>query len=380
MHHAPRIRIPHLSRHNLLLTLMLIGWISALATLVQPVAAAPAATPVPISPAGKDAAAPVVVVSAAGTIHVAWEQDGGIWYRSQRNGVWSEAVQVASDGDHPALAAAPDRETLYLAWSQEFGGDYEIFSRRWDATLGWSAPKNVSSNDGGSSAPALAVSPDGLLHLIWADTSPGVSTLYHAVSSDGLSWPVALPISDALGSNPTAVFDADGDLIVAWQYRASFAENLRIWTARDRNGSWATPVALTDGSQHALAPDLSANAHRLALTWQEGDRVKLAFWLNNAWQVDVSQSGVRPGVAINDAGLTQWAWETSDGLASQFGLAGWTDPAYWAQGSSRSGDLSLAGHGQAFHTVWMENQDGHDRIFYNSAAFATIYLPLLPMH
>ncbi len=371
---------PPLSRQNLALTLMLIGWISALVALVQPVAAAPIATPLPISPAGKDAAAPAIVVSAAGAIHVAWEQEGGIWCRSQRNGVWSDAVQVASEGEHPTLAAAPDEETLYLAWSQEFGGNYEVFSRRWDAVDGWSAPKNVSSNDGGSSSPALAVSADGHVHLIWADTSPGVSTLYHAVSSDGLSWPVALPIADALGGNPAVVFADDGEMVVAWQYRASFADNLRIWTARYRNGAWTTPVALTDGSQHALAPNLSANARRLALVWQEGDRVKLAFWSNNAWQVAVTQPGLRPAVAITDAGLVQWDWETDNGLASQFGLAGWTSPAYWAQNSARSGDLALAAHGQVISAVWMENQNGNNRIFHNSNAFATINLPLLRRH
>ncbi len=378
MRHRLHPRTPLPSRQNLLLTLMLIGWISALAALVQPAAAA-VSSAIPVSPADKDAAAPAIAFGDAGIVHVAWEQDGGIWYARLREGVWSDPQQVASEGEHPALAAAPDGDALHLAWSQEFGGNYEIFSRRWDVTSGWSVPRNVSSNDGGSASPALAVDANGQVHLIWADSSPGVSTLYHAVSTDGLSWPVALPIAGALGGNPAAVFDANGDLVIAWQYRASFADNLRVWTSRYHNGSWTTPAALTDGSQHALAPKLGANARRLALVWQEGDQARLAFWRNGAWQVDVSQPGVRPVVAINDAGLVEWAWETNDGLARQFGLAGWISPTRWARSSSSSGDLALTPRGQTIGVAWMANQDGHDRIFYNADAFDTINLPSLLM-
>jgi len=96
--------------------------------------------------------------------------------------------------------------------------------------------------------------------------------------------------------------------------------------------------------------------------------------------VDATQLGLRPVVAINDAGLTQWAWEASDGLASQFGLAGWTTPRPWAQGSVHSGDLAVAAHGEAISAAWMENQDGSDRIFYNVDTFATIHLPTLQLH
>jgi hypothetical protein len=356
-----------------LFTLLLIGWMSALAALVQPALAAPARAP--ISPPDKQADAPAVALTRQGSVHIVWEQDGGLWYRNQRNGLWADAVQVAAEGENPALVADPYGEIVYLAWEQEFGGNYEIFSRKWDAVIGWSAPHNVSSNDGGSSAPALAVGPDGGIHLIWADTTPGASTLYHAISTDGESWPVALPIPDARGSNPTAAFAADGVLHVAWQYRASFAENLRIWTASYQNEAWSAPAAFTDGSQQAFAPVLAGNSSRLALVWQEGVQAKLAFAAGAGWRLDAVQAGQAPAVAITRDGVTEWAWETPSGLARQFGLGGWASPMTWSQAGG--GDIALAVQNDRVGIVWTENQGDNRRVFYSDDILDTMYQPLM---
>ncbi len=365
-------------RHLRLLTilsLLLAGWMSVLVTLVQPTFAAPAGAPAPVSPADKNASAPAVAMTQQGSIHIVWEQDGGLWYRNWRNGAWSTIEQVAAEGETPTLAADPYGEIVYLAWGQEFGGNYEIFSRKWDSVNGWSASHNVSSNDGGSSSPDLAVGRDGKVHLIWADTTPGASVLYHAISADGESWPVALPIPNAKGGEPAIAIDADGVLQVAWQYRASFAENLRIWTTSYENGAWQSPLALTDGARQAFAPDMAANSGRVALAWQEGSDVKLASLRTNGWQVAVTQNGEDPAVTLAGNGGLEWAWETNAGLSSQFGWDSLTTPASWSDPSGT--DLALASAGDAIGVVWVEKQGDKDLVFYKAAKLTTMYQPLV---
>jgi hypothetical protein len=75
-----------------LYTLLLAGWMSAFVALVQPTLAAPMGTPAPISPLGKEAGAPAVAITRQGVIHIVWEQDDGLWYRNQHDGVWSEGA------------------------------------------------------------------------------------------------------------------------------------------------------------------------------------------------------------------------------------------------------------------------------------------------
>ncbi len=370
-----RIRPQMTMRTLTIFSLLFIGWVGAFMALIQPTQASPAGVSVPVSPAGKIASAPAIAVTRQGSVHIVWQQDGGLWYRNWRNGVWSAIEQVAVEGESPTLATDPYGEIVYLAWEQEFGGNYEIFARKWDSVNGWSAPHNVSSNDGGSSAATLAVSPTGQIHLIWADTTPGTSTLYHAISTDGESWPVALPITNAKGSNPAAAFDAAGALHVAWQYRASFAENLRIWTARYANNAWSAPVAITDGSQQAFSPDMAGHGGRIALVWQEGTQVKLALLGNSGWVVNNTQTGSAPAVAINSHGVIEWAWVTNTGLARQFGLSGWTTPTTWSLAGSNA--LDLATKNTSIGIVWIQNDNGSDRVFYNSENLATMYQPLI---
>lgn len=369
-----RIRSSITMRTFSIFSLLLIGWMSALVALVQPAFAATAGAATPISPAGVDAAAPAIAMTRQGSIHIAWEQNGGIWYRQWRHGAWSAATEIVTEGENPALASDPYGEVVYLAWEQEFSGNYEVFARKWDSINGWSDPHNVSSNDGGSSSPALAVSPDGKVHLLWADTTPGTSAIYHAISADGESWPLSLPVPDALGGNPTVAFDPTGALHIAWQYRASFADNLRIWTARYAGNAWSAPKALTNGSQQAYGADMAGNGGKVALVWQEGDRAKLALLNGNAWRVDVTHTGSAPAVTINGNGIAEWAWETNSGLARQFGRAGWTTPVTWA--SADSGELDLASQDGRVGVVWVENQGGSDRVFFDSDFLVTMAQPL----
>jgi len=370
-------RIPPLSRFSLLLiTLMLAGWIGALIAPVQPAGAMALSTPIPISPTGVDAASSTIVVGPDGLVHIAWEQDDGIWCRNGRGDAWSDPVQLATDGEQPALALSPDGQIVYLAWAQSFNDNYDVFVRR-QGPQGWELPQNISSNQGGSSAPSLTVEPSGRVHLLWADTSPGVSTLYHAISTDGVTWPVALPVLDAVGEAPVATLADDGDLIAAWQHRPDLTQRLRIWTARYHDGLWSTPVALTDGSQHALAPAIAAHAGRVALAWQEGGDVKLALWRDSAWQVESTQPGARPAIAIDDSGLSFWAWETDAGLVGQFGRANWAPPQLWDGTDARSSDLALAARSHDIHLAWTSVQNDDDHIFYDTQTLGTIYLPII---
>lgn len=376
MSHRPS-RIQPLARLSLLLiTLMLAGWIGALIAPVQPAGAMALSTPVPISPTGVDAASSAIVAGPDGLVHIAWEQDDGIWYRSGRDDAWSAPVQLAVDGEQPALALSPDGQIVYLAWDQSFNDNYDVFVRRYDAR-GWALPQNISANQGGSSAPGLAVASSGRVHLLWADTSPGVSTLYHAVSTDGVTWPVALPVPNAVGEVPVAALANDGDLVIAWQHRADSAQRLRIWTARYHDGLWSAPVTLTDGGQHALAPAIAANAGRVALAWQEGADVKLAFWRDSAWQAASTQPGARPAIAIDDSGLSFWAWETDAGLVGQFGRANWALPQLWDGTDAHSSDLALVARGHNIHLTWTSGQNDGDHIFYDTQALGTIYLPII---
>ncbi len=348
-------------------------WVSAFAALTL---TAQAVGPTPLSPAGQDARHPAIAVTKTGVVHVVWEQNGGLWTSRLEQSGWTAPEQVAAEGESPALAAAPVGDEVYLAWAQEFGGDYEIFTRRWNGSQ-WSNPQNVSNNDGGSAAPTFAIATNGEIHLIWADTSAGEETLYHAMSTDGVAWPTASAIPNARGGNPTAVFAADGSLHVAWQHRAGFGKKLRIW-ATTYATSWQTPVVLTDGAEHALNPTLAAGPGRTLLAWEEGGQTKLAAFEQGGWQVKAAETGRDPALGVNAHDVAYWAWETDAEFRRRFGLGGWSDILSWAVEAQNRGDLALVmNEGQA-HMVWAERGKGGSwQVLYDSETLSMLYQPML---
>jgi hypothetical protein len=156
----------------------------------------------------------------------------------------------------------------HLVLVNEFGGNYEIYYCRWNGST-WSLPRNVSNTSGVSSSPALAIAPDGMLHVVWADNTPGYNVIYHAYWN-GTYW-LNEPIPNALGGAPTIAVDMNGVVHVAWQDRDTPSAPYEIYYSRWNGANWSLPENLSDSATEQsiipnIAVDGSSEAHIL---WQE---------------------------------------------------------------------------------------------------------------
>jgi hypothetical protein len=356
------------------LTLLFLSWVGVVLALTQWMPAHAQDAGIPIATSGQQSAAPAIAIGPENVVHIAWEQEDGIWYRRWQLGHLTPLMHISAEGKNPTLAVDPYDDIAYLAWEQAFAGNYEIFTRKWDALQGWSAPHNVSNNAGGSTSPTLVVSSMGMVHLLWSDTTPGSNTLYHAISSNGESWPVATPIDAARGSHPSAAIDAQGVLHVAWQYRASFADNLRIWTSSKVDGVWLSPVALTDGTSQAFSPQLRSRDDKMLLVWQEGTQSILATMQDSGWQQARAQAGAAPAVAISGQGAVEWAWQTAQGLAREYHHAVQWPRINWSVPGARH--VALAAQDDCFGLVWIQGQDANSQVFFTYDRPVTTYQPI----
>ena len=360
-------------RSKFILIILFLSWVGVLTALTPTQSTHAQDSGLPISQTGKQSTAPTIAISPEGTVHIAWEQEDGIWYRRVQHGMLTPLEQISAEGKNPVLAVDPYGEIAYLAWEQEFSGNYEIFTRKWDAQQGWAAPHNVSNNAGGSTSPTLAVSSLGIVHLLWSDTTPGDSTLYHAVSANGESWPESMPINSAHGSNPSAAIDAQGILYVAWQNRTSFAENLRIWTMHKADNAWSTPTALTDGSTQAYSAQISSQNNQTRMVWQEGAQSILALRKDESWQRIRLQAGASPAVAITEQGTVEWAWKNAQGLVREHNRAQTWQAISW--GTPENSHVTLFAQATQIGIAWVEDKASGSQIFYTHDIPATLYLP-----
>jgi len=179
---------------------------------------------------------------------------------------WQPPVRFAS-GESPALAVTPDGR-LYCAFTNWFLGNCEVFCAAWDGQR-WALPQVVSRTTGVSTSPALAAGPDGSLHAVWADTTPGRSTIYYGRKGD-VAW-INGPIPSGAGSYPALAVAPDGELLVAWQDRLAETGVFEVFCASRKDGTWGVPQIISDSPQrHSLYPKLACNSQgNCHLVWQE---------------------------------------------------------------------------------------------------------------
>lgn len=87
----------------------------------------------------------------------------------------------------PAVAVAPDG-TLHMLFTDERNGNDDIYAAHSsDGGQTWSAGVNVSDDVTGSrqTNPAIWIAPDNTVHVVWNDNRDGLNHIYTARSSDG---------------------------------------------------------------------------------------------------------------------------------------------------------------------------------------------------
>jgi hypothetical protein len=174
--------------------------------------------------------------------------------------------------------------SLFAAWRHVYKGnirDIAFVSSR-DGGRTFSAPSRVSEDNWQlagcpDDGPAVAVGPDGVMHLVWPTVIGGATprgALFYASTRDGRSFTPRQPIATLGGPKPShpqiAALD-DGRLTVAWDevvdgVRRAAARSLHITDGTLRSGD-IVPI----GSDTAGAyPVLAVASRGLLAAWTRG--------------------------------------------------------------------------------------------------------------
>lgn len=199
------------------------------------------------------------------TPHLVWNR-GGVLYHSQRIGTnWSVPDAIAM-GEAPALAVSPDGQ-LHCLFANLFAGSSEIYHTIWSGLI-WSLPINVSHTGGESTQPTVAVGPDGGLHAAWADTTPGFPAVYYATYANGF-WSSG-PIPNGRGQKPALGVGVDNTVYAAWEDQATGSTAFDVFCARRTGQSWSMPDLISDSQSNSVEPSLAVSADgNCFIAWQE---------------------------------------------------------------------------------------------------------------
>jgi hypothetical protein len=216
-------------------------------------------------------------LTASGTLYAVWEErlpsgSAILCYSTRITTTWS-APSYFFLGEAPALAVTPDGN-VHLVYANEFAGNSDIFYTRW-ANGNWSAPVNISNTSGTSSQPAIAYRGNGSLCVVWTDTTEGQSRIYYAWQASGL-WNTYLVRSSSGGSAPQIALGRNDRFWVTWQALAGLDGDSRydIFATQGNGREWSPFAQNVSASTDtdSTAPRLAGAAERgCFLVWQEGE-------------------------------------------------------------------------------------------------------------
>jgi hypothetical protein len=237
-------------------------------------------SPTNISNSGGESKRPAVAVGADGAVHVVWEdQSPGNWeilYASREaGGDWSPPANVSNNPGgsfRPAVAVGPDG-SVHVAWHDDTFGNYEILYATKPPGGEWSTPTNISNSSGWSYWPSIAVGADGSVYVAWHDNTPGNWEVMSASRAPEGPWSPATNVSGSVGTSfiPRLFPESDGSVNAVWQDNTSRAWDIFSAT-RPLGGPWSAAVNISgsdgDSAPFAAAQSLDGSLH---VVWRESE-------------------------------------------------------------------------------------------------------------
>ena len=227
---------------------------------------------------------PSIAVGANNHIHVVWQDDytGNLelYYKcSTDNGAtWSINPRItwnAGSSEHPVIAT-DSNNNLHLLWEEDGSGNYEIYYKNTsDNGTTWSTVTQLTwSSPGASWNPVVAVDSNDVIHIIYVKNSSGQNTdIFHKKSTDGgINWssPTQLTWTDASTLDPAICISPNNHIHVVWDDNNINADwEIYYKTSTDGGSSWSL-TRLTSMNGLSWYPSIAANStNKVFVSWQD---------------------------------------------------------------------------------------------------------------
>jgi hypothetical protein len=161
--------------------------------------------------------------------------------------VWRPAVAVSGDGE------------VTVVWSENRGGNWDLYRRRYDPDRKrWSEPKRLTTGPGADADAALATAPDGTTWMAWQAWRDGKADILLARVEQS-DQPQKISESAANDWTPCLAIDKGGKIHVAYDtYQAGNYDVMH--RTRNSDGTLSPAVAVADSPLFEARPSLAVDS------------------------------------------------------------------------------------------------------------------------
>jgi hypothetical protein len=249
---------------------------------------------------------PTVAVDGKGDVWIAWSQqidgDWEIFYRrytppqGEGAGKWSDIVRLtrAAGSDFHVVAATDAAGTVWLAWQGWRNNNFDILLSAPVEGHPWSEPRTISRSTANDWTPAIAADSRGRVYVAWDTYEKGnYDVVLYALDKEGKSATLSVADSPRFEARPHIVCDKQDRLWIAYE---------------DGDEQWGKDFGAGQPDIHALPKNLGnafyLNGHRTVQVkclaggkWQRpaGD-------LQAAMNITLKRNKTFPRLAVDAAG------------------------------------------------------------------------------
>ncbi len=231
-----------------------------------------------------------VISGLAKSLHVAYENDAAIFYvpSTDAGKSWGASIKVSAaivSCSAPAIATSKDG-TVHIVFQGKSTNEKAsgvFYTRSTDAGKTFSEPVDISNTPTESSEPQITIGGDNAVHVVWVDALPAPAgpDIYYTVSTDeGKSWSKREDLSNTPGgisSNPCIAVGADSRIHVAWADTSSGDEQPDIFFVQKTASGWSKPADLSQDTGHSTHPRAACGVGGKAIiTWCDDSRKEKA--------------------------------------------------------------------------------------------------------
>jgi Neuraminidase (sialidase) len=190
----------------------------------------------------------------------------------------------------PRAAQLPNG-TIFLSYSSNRTGNFDIFLKKYNTGQGWSPDSQVTNNKADEVVTSLVAAKDGTLWLFWDRQNSTASNIFYKYYR-GVTWSAEFQLTFDKGttqdSMPSAYQLSDGRIFAAWSQQKGSFTNLQVLYSIYNGVSWSSPI-----------PHQSAFPDRLSAVTQDSNDT---IWL--MWTREFQIVGGTNGVFDDDIAYT----------------------------------------------------------------------------
>lgn len=345
---------------------------------------------------------PQIAIDSSNVIHLVWEEtppliNEEIYYKKSANGgiTWSPPVRLtwtSTSSMNPYIAV--DSSTVHVVWNEflegtEYGNSELMYKQSTDGGATWSAPKRLTYSAGQSLVHSIVTDSSNIIHVAYADSSPGNNEIFYKQSVDGgttFSAPKRITWNPGSSETPKMAVTSDNNIHMFWSNFSSSISDVFYKHSTNNGSTWSVPKRLTWTANNTCYLTAAADSKiGLYIAWDEGATSNHEIYFKNS--TNGGTAWLPPKRMTWNAGLSWVPNITADGStgiylvwidqpAGDFEIffkcstdsgTNWDKPVRltWSIGGSWN-PVVATDSGNTVHVFWSDGSPGNYEIFYKN--------------